>query len=86
MAIPLFISFDIQSKKNSEPVSVPTNDQKLFSGRRLLKKNKFEHVMTLAKNYVPPCDLWFYNEIEEYHKSYEAPDKDTSNSEYSSDE
>lgn len=86
VGIPVFMSFDIENKKILEPISLPNDAQKLFSGRRLLKKNKFEHVMTLAKNYVPRCDVWFYNEIEEYHKSYAAPDKDTSMSEYSSDE
>lgn len=42
--------------------------------------------MALAKSYVPLCDIWFYNNIEEYHKRYAASDEDTSMSEYSSDE
>ena len=58
----------------------------LYFERKLLKNKKFEHVMTLAKNYVPFCDLWFYNEIEAYHKKFKPDGQETSVSEYDSDE
>jgi len=38
VGIPVFMSFDIENKKILEPTSLPNDAQKLFSGRRLLKK------------------------------------------------
>lgn len=42
--------------------------------------------MTLATNYVPQCDQWFYEHIKEYHTVHKEPDVETSVSEFSSDE
>ncbi|KAK4882471.1 hypothetical protein RN001_005790 [Aquatica leii] len=86
VAFPVFYTFGIKNKKILETITFPNNDQKLYEARRLLKKTKCDHVMILAKNYVPKCDLWYYNEIEEYHKSYQLQDHETSVSEFSSDE
>lgn len=83
---PVFFSFDLKNNKVSNPIVLPDDNAKLYSGRRPLKKNKFDHVMTLAKNYVPSCDQWFYQDIERYHKSFQPDDRATSVSEYSSDE
>lgn len=82
---PMFSEFTIKNNKVSVPVSLP-DEIKLYFGPRILKKNKFDHVMALATNYVPQCDQWFYNHIKEYHTVHKEPDADTSVSEFSSDE
>lgn len=82
----VFTSFDIEDKRKSLNISFPNGENKLYSERRKLKKNKLEHVMTLARNYVPQCDQWFYNEIEEYHKTFLPENTETSMSEFSEDE
>lgn len=56
------------------PNSDPVYWKRLYSGPRLLTKNKTDHIITLAKNYVPQCHQWFYNHITEYRSIY----KDTS--------
>lgn len=82
---PVFSEFCLRNKKVSLPVSLP-DEKKLYSGLRILKKQKFDHVMTLATNYVPQCDQWFYNRIKEYHIVHKEPDAETSVSEFSSNE
>lgn len=81
---PVFSEFNIKNNKVGVPVSLP-DEQKLYLSPRILKKNKFDHVMTLATNYVPQCDQWFYNHIKEYHTVHKEPNADTSVSEFSSD-
>lgn len=82
----LFTVFDIEDKRKLQNISLPNNENRLYTERRKLKKNKFEHVMTLAKNYVPQCDQWFYENIEQYHKNFLPDDNQTSMSEFSDDE
>lgn len=53
----------------------------MYSEREKLKENKFDHVMSLAKNYVPLRDQWFY-EILNYHRSFTAGDEETTASEF----
>ncbi|KAL1489107.1 hypothetical protein ABEB36_014051 [Hypothenemus hampei] len=57
-----------------------------YTERRKLKKNKFQHIMSLAKNYVPECDKWFYKDIEQYHKSFLPDEEETFSSEFISPE
>lgn len=83
---PIFGKFDIRNKKVLDAPSLPTNDQNLYPGRRKLKPKKFQHVMSLAKDYVPQCDIWFYQEIENVHQSFQEENHVTSVSEFSSDE
>lgn len=73
-------------KKSSIAVTMPGIEQCLYHGPRLLKKKKLDHVMVLAKNYVPAADMWYYDRIADYHKHFEREDKPTSCSEYDSDE
>nr|CAH7737617.1 unnamed protein product [Callosobruchus chinensis] len=82
----IFFDFNIKNNKVMEPVSLPDVEKKLHSGPRLLKQAKLNHVMILGRAYVPQCDQWFYDHIEDYHKRHKEPDVDTSVSEYSDDE
>lgn len=85
VSLPIFHEFSLQ-KKPPVAITLPEVDQVLYNAPRLLKKKKFEHVMELAKHYVPAVDMWFYERIAEYHKTFENDNKATSCSEYESDE
>lgn len=85
VSVPVYSEFDLKNKKVLLAVSLP-DENKLYSSPRKLKKNKFDHVMALAENYVPQCDQWFYTRIKDSHTVYEEPNADTSVSEFSSDE
>lgn len=85
-SLTVFNTFEIRDKRHVQPLTLPNTANKLYSERIKLKKNKFDHVMTLAKNYVPQCDQWFYEEIRNYHQSFSPDDKETSASEYGDDE
>lgn len=82
----IFNDFDIEDNRKLHNISLPNNENKLYNERRKLKKNKFEHVMSLAKSYVPECDQWFYRDIEQYHLTFLPDDNETSMSEFSDDE
>lgn len=82
----LFVTFNIEDKRKLNEISLPNNKNLLYTERRKLKKNKYEHVMTLAKNYVPQCDQWFYKDIEEYHKTFLPDNTQSSMSEFSDNE
>lgn len=84
VGLPNFDEFQIL-RKNEHLLSMPNDTQFLYSERRKLKKLKYEHIMSLAKSYVPLNDIWFYEEIENYHKGYASPENETSCSEFEDD-
>lgn len=86
VSFPIFNAFDLVDKRKLQNISLPNNENKLYTERRKLKKNKFDHVMSLAKNYVPQCDQWFYEDIEQYHKTFLPDNNQSSASEFSDNE
>lgn len=86
VSLNLFNAFEIRDKRNLQSLTLPNPENKMYVERSKLKKNKFDHVMSLAENYVPQCDQWFYEEIRNYHQSFSPDNKDTFASEFSDDE
>ncbi|CAH1106062.1 unnamed protein product [Psylliodes chrysocephalus] len=82
----LFNVVEFEDRRNVQPLTLTNPTNKMYSERRKLKKNKFDHVMTLAKNYVLQCGQWFYEEIRGYHQSFSSDDKETSASEFNDDD
>lgn len=64
---------------------MPLDTNILYIKRRKLKKQKFEHVMSLATNYVPASDNWFYEKIKNFHQDFLQPEERTSCSEFEDD-
>ena len=85
VSFPVFQDYSILDRRVSEPLTLPSSDEKLYTEKRLLKKKKFEHVMNLGRNYVPKVDMWFYGDIERYHRAFEMEEHQSSVSEHSDD-
>lgn len=66
--------------------SLPRNEKKLYKATGKRKQNKYEHVMTLTRNYIPQCDEWIYKDIEQYPKTFLADNQQISMSEHSDNE
>lgn len=51
VSLELFATFDIDDKRKMPNISLPRNDDKVVCRKEKTKKNKFDHVMSLVKQY-----------------------------------
>lgn len=65
-------NFDIQKKENlpGDPFSANI----LYQGNLEINSKKYEDVMILARKYVPPSDMEFYNTLSEKNSTQELTD------------
>lgn len=71
VSFPVLQDFNIFDSWVSEPLTLPSSDEKLYTETRPIQKKKIEQLMTLTHNYVPKADMWFYDDIERSFQSEE---------------
>lgn len=66
--------FDIAKKENIQ--GDPFSPKLLYSSNLPLNGKKYEDVMTLARKYVPPSDMSFYNDLSSQDNVLEPEESD----------
>lgn len=55
------ITYDFKIKKPGAILTFP--EDKLYNAPLSIKSEKYKDVMKLSRKYVPPSDMWFYNQL-----------------------